>query len=200
MRCQAPLLAVCGVKRRSWPSAAAGAGRACKGRGGGLTSGSQAAATEPCWRWRTPSTASTSTSPLAMVSYSSDPFSSPRQDIDFILLLLLQNWIRCLYAYVLAPVPLSWSRLPNRDLVLIRVRTALSCAFSFAVCSRDVQRHRSFASIIRLFCFLGHSSQTYTQSCTWQHRPCSPFQFIHGRKKYNTKSVNEANMEYILFF
>jgi hypothetical protein len=101
-----------------------------------------------------PLRASTSTSPPAMVSYSSDPFSSPCQDIDFILLLLLRNWIRCLYAYVLAPVPLSWSRLPNRDLVLVRVRTALSCAFSFAVCSRDVQRRRSFASIIRLFCFV----------------------------------------------
>jgi hypothetical protein len=91
------------------------------------------------------------TLPPSMVSYSSDPFSSMRQDIDVTVLLLLQNQIRCLYAYVLAPVPLSWSRLPNRDLVLVlmRVRTALSYAFNFAVCSRDVQRHRSFASIIR---------------------------------------------------
>jgi hypothetical protein len=35
------------------------------------------------------------------------------------------------------------------EMVLISVRTALSCAFNFAGCSRDVQRRGSFACIIR---------------------------------------------------
>jgi hypothetical protein len=53
---------------------------------------------------RNPSTACVSSSLSAMVSYSSDPYSSLRQDIDFILLLLLQNQIRSRGATVMISI------------------------------------------------------------------------------------------------
>jgi hypothetical protein len=80
-----------------------------------------------------------STSPSAMVSYSSDPFSSLRQDIDFILLLLLRIRITSRGATITVSLAEQGFGAHKR----------LSCAFNFAGCSQDVQRRRSFASIIR---------------------------------------------------